>query len=345
VKPSITILEKRPNYIKFLVENTTCHFMNYFRRVIKRDVPTLAIEDVFIVENTTVYDGERIAHILGLIPLKVSIRKLMKRYKTIECTVEKSEAAEELYKKIASSTHHPIECIERDGMLTMKMTVPSEEARGLVKTMRELIKESGLKKVKPVSRPPTIEELMKVVKVRVELTAENPSGGKKKILTVYSGNMEINDPAVKLVSKKIPIIKLAPGQRLVFEAIAVLGTGRKHAKWQPVSICAYQYAPIIEVDNALCTGCGRCVEICPDKVLKMQNGTLVIENALNCSLCESCMEVCDVGAINVDSDPTKIIFQCEGIGNLDLEEIFSLALEIMDNQVKNFKELVESEVK
>ncbi len=344
MKPSITILERRPNYIKFLVENTTCHFMNYFRRVIKRDVPTLAIEDVFIVENTTVYDGERIAHILGLIPLKVSIRKLMKRYKTIECTLEKCETAEELYKKIASSTHHPIERIERDNTLTIKATIPSDEAKELAKTVKEAIRESGLKKVKPVSRAPTIEELMKVVKVRIDLTAEN-SGSGKKILTVYSGDMEINDPAVKLVSKKIPIIKLAPGQKLVFEAIAVLGTGREHAKWQPVSICAYQYAPIIEIDNALCTGCARCVEMCPDKVLKMQNGTLVIENALNCSLCESCVEICDVGAINVDSDPTKIIFQCEGIGNLDLDEVLSLALDIMDSQIKNFKELVESEVK
>jgi DNA-directed RNA polymerase subunit D len=33
----------------------------------------------------------------------------------------------------------------------------------------------------------------------------------------------------------IPIITLAPGQKLKFEAYARLGTGKDHAKWQPTT--------------------------------------------------------------------------------------------------------------
>ncbi|HJU33487.1 MAG TPA: hypothetical protein VJ695_00040, partial [Nitrososphaera sp.] len=37
------------------------------------------------------------------------------------------------------------------------------------------------------------------------------------------------------VSKDIPIVVLAPNQKLKFEAYARLGTGKDHAKWQPTS--------------------------------------------------------------------------------------------------------------
>ena len=52
---------------------------------------------------------------------------------------------------------------------------------------------------------------------------------------VLSGEMISEDETVKPVSKEIPIIALAPSQKLKFEAYARLGTGKQHAKWQPTS--------------------------------------------------------------------------------------------------------------
>ena len=43
------------------------------------------------------------------------------------------------------------------------------------------------------------------------------------------------DELVKPVSRDIPIIILAPSQKLKFEAYARLGVGKDHAKWQPTS--------------------------------------------------------------------------------------------------------------
>jgi DNA-directed RNA polymerase subunit D len=40
---------------------------------------------------------------------------------------------------------------------------------------------------------------------------------------------------VNPVSKDIPIVTLAPGQKIKFEAYARLGIGKYHAKWQPTS--------------------------------------------------------------------------------------------------------------
>ena len=59
--------------------------------------------------------------------------------------------------------------------------------------------------------------------------------------TVYTSSLKPENPEVKPVSDKIPIIKLAQGQRVKLEAYARLGRGRDHAKWQPASACTYSY--------------------------------------------------------------------------------------------------------
>jgi DNA-directed RNA polymerase subunit D len=50
--------------------------------------------------------------------------------------------------------------------------------------------------------------------------------------TVYSSDLESEDPAVEPADENIPLIKLKPGQAVVAECIARLGRGRDHAKHQ-----------------------------------------------------------------------------------------------------------------
>lgn len=58
----------------------------------------------------------------------------------------------------------------------------------------------------------------------------------EKTLAVTSGELISEDETVKPVSKDIPIVVLAPNQKLKFEAYARLGIGKDHAKWQPTSV-------------------------------------------------------------------------------------------------------------
>ena len=57
----------------------------------------------------------------------------------------------------------------------------------------------------------------------------------EKTVSVTSGELVSEDEMVKPVSKDIPIVVLAPNQKLKFEAYARLGVGKDHAKWQPTS--------------------------------------------------------------------------------------------------------------
>jgi DNA-directed RNA polymerase subunit D len=54
-------------------------------------------------------------------------------------------------------------------------------------------------------------------------------------MIVTSSELVSEDEMIKPISKDIPIIVLAPNQKLKFEAYARLGIGKDHAKWQPTS--------------------------------------------------------------------------------------------------------------
>lgn len=57
------------------------------------------------------------------------------------------------------------------------------------------------------------------------------SGDSDTTRTVLSNELSSEDEDVKPISDKIPIVELAPGQRVKVEAYARLGRGTEHAKW------------------------------------------------------------------------------------------------------------------
>ena len=54
--------------------------------------------------------------------------------------------------------------------------------------------------------------------------------------TILSNELSSEDETVKPSSDKIPIIQLAPGQRIKIECYARLGRGTDHAKWNSANI-------------------------------------------------------------------------------------------------------------
>lgn len=52
----------------------------------------------------------------------------------------------------------------------------------------------------------------------------------------------------------------------------------------------------IQVSAAQCTGCGACVELCPNGAIQLSDGLAVVDQAV-CSQCQVCVDVCPVGAI------------------------------------------------
>jgi DNA-directed RNA polymerase subunit D len=70
---------------KFTLSGVSTSFANMFRRAMVSEVPTLAIEDVRIYDNTSVLFDEMLTHRLGLIPLRTDLKRYARRS---ECTCE-----------------------------------------------------------------------------------------------------------------------------------------------------------------------------------------------------------------------------------------------------------------
>ena len=158
--------------------------------------------------------------------------------------------------------------------------------------------------------------------------------------TVYSGDLEptAGDPSFRIKDDLIPIVKLKKGEAILAYAQAVLGTGSKHAKWQGCSGVGYKYYPIIEIDQSKCNMCGKCVESCPLKILKMKNEKLVVVDIEKCSDCQTCVEFCDPNAIEVKGNETKYIFKLETDGSLSAKQAFIHALKLIEEKYTDFNE-------
>jgi DNA-directed RNA polymerase subunit D len=158
---SVEVVEKSNERIVVRFSNIPRQYVNSLRRLAISDVPTLAIDDVVVLENSSVMHDEAVAHRLGLIPLRTDPGRFVM----------------------------PPEC-------DCKSTLGCSKCR-----------------------------------VLLVLDAE----ANEKTMVVTSGELVSEDETVKPVSKDIPIIVLAPNQKLKFEAYARLGIGKDHAKWQPTS--------------------------------------------------------------------------------------------------------------
>lgn len=266
----VRLLSKNDLTASFIIGGISAALANTLRRIILAEVPTMAIDDVIIYENSSVLHDEILALRLGLIPLKTDL----KAYNLPEKCDCKSDLG----------------CPKCRAIFTLDV----EAKRG--------------------------------------------------VRTVYSGDLIPEDPAIVPVSDRIPIVKLAPGQKIRLEAYAKLGRGKDHAKWQPVSACAYRYKPILRLDESKCNACGRCVEYCPKRVLAKEGDRIVVVEEMNCVLCMDCVRVCPLKPppITVSWDPSTFIFYIESVGQLPVETIIFEALKIYEEKFTEFMNLVES---
>lgn len=266
----VEVLEKDEKNLRLIVKGVDVPFINALRRIIISEVPCMAIDEVVMIENSSILQDEIIAHRLGLIPLKTDL----------------------------DSYNLPEEC-------------PCKSEFGC-----------------------------NLCRVTLTLDVEAKEGTR----TVYSGELKSENPEITPVSEKIPIIKLAKGQKLRLEAYARLGKGKNHAKWQPVSMCAYKYFPKIEISKQ-CDACGKCVEICPKKVLAKTDGKIEVRNLTACTLCQDCVETCpqDPPAIKVDREKDTFIFSLESTNALPPERILTEAIKILDKQFNEFENQIKVE--
>jgi len=83
----VRILDRENNRLRFLAQGIGLAIANALRRAMIAEVPSMAIEDVVIIENSSSMRDEILAHRLGLIPLRTDFGAYVLREKC-ECKSE-----------------------------------------------------------------------------------------------------------------------------------------------------------------------------------------------------------------------------------------------------------------
>jgi len=82
--------------------------------------------------------------------------------------------------------------------------------------------------------------------IPIHVTSQDLICHSKEVFPVHFGN---EDEEISSHDKGIMIIKLGPGQKIKFEAIAIKGIGKEHAKWSAVATVALKYDPIVRLND------------------------------------------------------------------------------------------------
>ena len=159
---SLKVLSKDSKKISVGLKDIPLQYANALRRVCLNGIPVFAIDTVDIIENTSVFPDEGLAHRLGLIPLKTDVE----------------------------GYNEPHEC-----------SCDSEAGCSNCKVMLVL-----------------------------------DSGDSDATRTILSSELTSEDESIKPISDNIPIVHLAPGQKIKVECYARLGRGTEHAKWNSSNV-------------------------------------------------------------------------------------------------------------
>ena len=159
--------------------------------------------------------------------------------------------------------------------------------------------------------------------------------------TVLSGDLQpLGSQDLKVKDEDIPIVDLADGQSILIYAHAVMGTARKHVKWQVANGVGYSYRPIIKIDGDV-ESPEDVAKMCPKKVFDVVDGKLVVARSDDCSLCMTCVENFNgEGPISVVGDDTNFVFKFETDGSLTAQQVLDKATEILKKESEEFKSQV-----
>lgn len=152
---------------------------------------------------------------------------------------------------------------------------------------------------------------------------------------VYAGDLKSKDPKIKPVHPETPIVKLLEGQEIELQAVAVLGKGKEHAKWNG-GLAFYQGYPKVGIKQSELKNPEIAIEHCPRDVFEMKGSKLAVKNLLSCNLCKSCEDRTNK-AITISAENGSFIFTLESFGQLTPNQMLNEAANILKKRLKEVK--------
>lgn len=315
--PSIAVTKLGEDSLEFTLSGCDSSVANSLRRVMLAEVPTLAIDLVNIWENSSVLHDEFIAHRLGLVPIR--------------------------WKRVGEPLHAPGGggAGAGEGGLPFHWECDCElDEHGFCRKCCVLL-------TLDVANEATDPEAEAVVVTSCDLNVTWPAEwyGPGECPFEVAHFAHPRDREAASADTGIVIVKLGPGQRLTVSAVARLGIGKIHAKFNPTCTVAMRHEPLIRLNRDLVEqlkpGDKRAfVAGCTPGVFSFDkaSGQVILEDPHKANNIE---EIRKVGAtlakkygfaeniVSVGHVPDKFMFAVETTGALAPADILDAALTVM----------------
>ena len=211
--------------VEFEMRGISPAIANAFRRILIAEVPTMAIENVFVVNNTSVIQDEVFAHRLGLVPIRADPRAF--EYRTdSDLPTERNTIVFKMH----------VRCHREKG--------GEGSAPGAL--VNEMVYTDALKWLPAGSELPPEEEtkFTSFAQAQGEYLPHAAAEAKESRPDAGPG---AGDPfSVSAVHDDILLAKMVAGQEIELEAHCVKGLGKDHAKFSPVGTAWYRMVPQVE---------------------------------------------------------------------------------------------------
>mmetsp|Transcript_11082 Transcript_11082/g.26620 ORF Transcript_11082/g.26620 Transcript_11082/m.26620 type:complete len:389 (-) Transcript_11082:70-1236(-) len=229
----INVLENKGDELVFELIGCDASFANALRRILLAEVPTVAIEDVYMWNNTSIIHDEVLAHRMGLIPINVDAR-LFDPMEEGDDSTDRNTLVFQLLVKCPSRRQAAAKAKKK------KADGEDDESNALTETEKSVLENADLDRVAySAAKKQAIETPGRPYTLHLY---------SKDLVWIPQGDQEKRFPnGIRPVHDDILIAKLRPGQEIELEAHARYGIGQDHAKFSPVATAAYRLYTNVEI--------------------------------------------------------------------------------------------------
>ncbi|KAK4996776.1 DNA-directed RNA polymerase core subunit rpc40 [Elasticomyces elasticus] len=304
---------------------------NAFRRILLAEIPTLALENIYITQNSSIIQDEVLSQRLGLIPLTTSnsaaIRnlKFLKRRQreTDQGTFSKKELEEEADMARNDSYMQPSD----HNTVVMELDVECEYLAG------------GQALANRGERDPS--KLYKNSSLYAKDLVFRPTGQQAEL---FAG-----DAAIRPTNPDILVAKLRPGQRITLTAHGVKGIGADHAKFSPVATASYRLLPHIDIRQPILGADVKKFARCfPKGVISLVNDETtgeqkaVVSDPMKDTVSRECLRHDEFkDKVKLGRVRDHFIFSVESSGQFESAELVLDSIALLKRKCETFKKCLD----
>lgn len=309
---------------------------NAFRRILIAEVPTLAIEDVYIINNTSIIQDEVLAHRLGLIPLTGGQEGLRWLRWYLKPPPKDDHAAIAVWEAEAAD-RDPNASISTDyNTIVLELDIECRWAD------QKLDGRDGRRLAKDGEADPNIRYVNTNVYAR-DLKFK-PQGVQEEY---FSG-----ENAIRPVNPDILIAKLRPGQTIKVMCHCIKGIGMDHAKYSPVATASYRLLPQINITQPIMGADAKKFARCfPKGVIgyepcdsdgeadpKGREIKAVVKDPMKDTVSRECLRHDEFkNKVKLGRIRDHFIFSVESTGQFESDELFLDSVRLLKAKAERFK--------